>query len=169
MLESVSDAAKEFAHIHNIEATQRIPTSALTGSIPNHTEEIKMETFETEEQQQPRSEYPADRIVIDIFELLQDMMTIGFSFTTYWRSNCVGEPLLSIDLWESENENNRFGVFDHENPEPNAIYPILHGCTSGRASYNETHTGSLHGLYNRLWDIYTKRKSETAIPDVCPF
>lgn len=26
-----------------IEATQRIPTSALTGSIPNHTEETKME------------------------------------------------------------------------------------------------------------------------------
>ena len=118
-----------------------------------------------------RSEYPASRIVLDIFDLLQDMMAIGFCHTTYWRSDCGGQPLLTIDLWKSENENNTYG-FAGLNPKgdhPLAVFPILDGAGKGRAYYDETETESLHRLYDSLWDIYQKRKSETAIPDVCPF
>ena len=120
--------------------------------------------MENEIEENSRSEYPAARIVLDIFELLQAMMEIGFSFTTYWRSHCIGEPLLTVDVWEADDPNNRFGVADPTNPEPNAIYPVLNGCEKGRASYNETETRSLHRLYDNLFDIYKKRKGDSPSP-----
>jgi len=120
--------------------------------------------MQNEIEENNRSEYPASRIVLDIMDLLNDMMATEFCFTVYWRTHCNGEPILSIDLWESDSPHNIYGTYDPENPSKyhteDSIYPLY----SGTAYYIEQQTSSLHRLYDDLFAIYQTRKPESPSP-----
>ena len=94
-----------------------------------------------------RSEYPADRIVMDIFELIQAMSMIAFRHSIYWSRLTDGDSTLSVGVWD-------------ENSQVN--------LTIEYATYNETETDSLNGLYERLWEVY-KKVNPIPADDPLPF
>src|SRR6478609_12243746 len=116
-----------------------------------------MKNIIEDEEENNRADYPAERLVIDIMELLQDMRVAGFAFVTYFRSHCLGEPMITVDLWEADNDLNTFGnpLADIEGDK--SIYPIISGTRTGRASYSGTDTKPLHDLYDLLFSEYRKR------------
>ena len=108
-----------------------------------------------------RCEYPADRVLVDIIELLQAMATLGFCFSIGWRSHCSGSPLLCVDLWQEYNENNCHGAPDGRLPAQ--ISPIIssttvNGLSVGWCSYSASEFGSLHAVYDALFALYQKRR-----------
>lgn len=118
------------------------------------TEEIEMNS---------RCEYPANRVLVDIIELLQAMAEAGFCHNTNWRSHCSGSPLLCVDVWAEENELNVFGQGD--GLEPPQISPIVssttvNGKSDGWCLYSATEFSCLHSLYDVLFALYQERKGE---------
>lgn len=117
-------------------------------------------TFEQEQEMNSRSEYPAARLVIDIMELLQAMASIGFCTTFQWRSDCAGDPLITVDVWDSVSDGNVYG----EPTKDGQNAPLVSSCGSkveniGWCSYSETETYSLHRLYDLLFALYQTRKN----------
>ena len=113
-----------------------------------------------------RCEYPANRVLVDIIELLQAMAEAGFCYNVGWRSHCVGEPLLCVDLWAAVNEKNIFGMAEAGTDQ---IAPIVSATTvnnhsTGWCSYNATEFDSLHRLYDTLFALYQERKGDSPSP-----
>jgi len=94
-----------------------------------------------------RSEYPADRIIMDIFELIQAMSMINFSHSIYWSNMADCENVLSVSVWDNDSPSH-----------------IVVSC----ANYSDTETDSLNVLYEKLWCIY-KQVNPIQSDDVCPF
>ena len=114
-----------------------------------------------------RCEYPANRVLVDIIELLQAMAEVGFCYTVGWRSHCAGEPLLCVDLWPDENELNIFGAPDGRTPAQ--IAPIVsattvNGLSVGWCTYSATEFACLHKLYDTLFALYQERKGDSPSP-----
>jgi len=106
-----------------------------------------------------RCEYPAGRVLADIFELLQDMAAEGFCHTTHWRSHCAGDPLLCVDLWPADSEHNVFGEPKEGTDEiaPIVSSTTVSGFSIGWCIYSDTDFGSLNRLYDTLATLMSMR------------
>lgn len=106
-----------------------------------------------------KADYPCDRVLMDIFQLVLDMRAAGFAVKLELGGmDAELQNTLLVDVWDSASEKNCFGRAE-EPGEIEAVISSYYGNQngSGRCWFDHDDFDCLHKLYDAMHALLLER------------